>query len=42
MNYKVGIWIDHKKTVIVSASAGRVIAKTLIVAKVKEHYGIDR
>jgi hypothetical protein len=26
---KVGIWIDHKKAVIVSASAGRVTAKTL-------------
>ena len=29
MNHKVGIWIDHKKAVIVSASAGRVTAKTL-------------
>jgi hypothetical protein len=47
-HYKVGIWIDHEKAVIVSASADRVIAKTLestdklidpqIVAKVKEHY----
>jgi hypothetical protein len=26
---KVGIWIDHKKAVIVSASAGRVTATTL-------------
>jgi hypothetical protein len=29
MNDKVGIWIDHKKAVIVSAAADRVIAKTL-------------
>jgi hypothetical protein len=29
MNHKVGIWIDHKKAVIVSASAGRITAKTL-------------
>ena len=29
MNDKVGIWIDHKKAVIVSASADRVTAKTL-------------
>jgi hypothetical protein len=29
MNRKVGIWIDHKKAVIVSASDGRVTAKTL-------------
>jgi hypothetical protein len=29
MNHKVGIWIDHKKAVIVSASAGRVTATTL-------------
>jgi hypothetical protein len=29
MNNKVGIWIDHKKAVIVSASADRVSAKTL-------------
>jgi hypothetical protein len=29
MNHKVGVWIDHKKAVIVSASAGRVTAKTL-------------
>ena len=29
MNHKVGIWIDHKKAVIVSASADRVTAKTL-------------
>jgi hypothetical protein len=29
MNHKVGIWIDHKKAVIVSALAGRVTAKTL-------------
>jgi hypothetical protein len=29
MNHKVGKWIDHKKTVIVSASEGRVTAKTL-------------
>jgi hypothetical protein len=29
MNHKVGIWIDHKKAVIVSASGGRVTAKTL-------------
>jgi hypothetical protein len=29
MNHKVGIWIDHKRAVIVSVSAGRVTAKTL-------------
>ena len=29
MDHKVGIWIDHKKAVIVSASADRVSAKTL-------------
>ena len=29
MNDKVGIWIDHKKAVIVSASEDRVSAKTL-------------
>jgi hypothetical protein len=29
MSHKVGIWIDHKKAVIVSASAGGVTAKTL-------------
>ena len=29
MNHKVGIWIDHKKAVIVVASAGHVTAKTL-------------
>ena len=29
MSHKVGIWIDHKKAVIVSASADRVTAKTL-------------
>jgi hypothetical protein len=29
MNDKVGIWIDHKKAVIVSVSAGRVTTKTL-------------
>jgi len=29
MNDKVGIWIDHRKAVIVSASADRVTAKTL-------------
>ena len=29
MNHKVGIWIDHEKAVIVSASADRVTAKTL-------------
>ena len=29
MNHKVGIWIDHKKAVIVSVSADRVTAKTL-------------
>ena len=29
MNHKVGIWIDHKKAVIVSASADHVTAKTL-------------
>ena len=29
MNDKVGIWIDHKKAVIVSTSGDRVTAKTL-------------
>jgi hypothetical protein len=29
MNHKIGIWIDHKKAIIVSVSAGRVTAKTL-------------
>jgi hypothetical protein len=29
VNHKVGIWIDHKKAVIVSALAGRVTTKTL-------------
>ena len=29
MNNKVGIWIDHKKAVIVFASADRITAKTL-------------
>jgi hypothetical protein len=29
MNDKVGIWIDHKKAVIVSASADGVTSKTL-------------
>ena len=29
MNHTVGIWIDHKRAVIVSVSAGHVTAKTL-------------
>jgi hypothetical protein len=29
MNHKVGIWIDHQRAVIVSASAGGVTTKTL-------------
>jgi len=29
MNHNVGIWIDHKKAVIVSATADRVTTKTL-------------
>jgi hypothetical protein len=29
MNHKVGIWIDHKRAVIVSASASGVTTKTL-------------
>jgi hypothetical protein len=29
MSHKVGIWIDHKKAVIVSASADRVTARTV-------------
>ena len=29
MNNNVGIWIDHRKAVIVSASAGHVTVKTL-------------
>jgi hypothetical protein len=29
MDHKVGIWIDHKRAIIVSVSAGRVTTKTL-------------
>ena len=29
MDHTVGIWIDHKRAVIVSVSAGRVTTKTL-------------
>src|SRR4029453_243214 len=29
MNHRVGIWIDHKKAVIVSASGDRITAETL-------------
>ena len=29
MGYKVGVWIDRKKAVVVSASAGHVTTKTL-------------
>ena len=29
MSHKVGIWIDHQKAVIVSASADRVTSRTL-------------
>ncbi len=29
MNQKVGIWLDHKRAVIVSTSAGNVTSKTL-------------
>ena len=29
MNHDVGVWIDHKKAVIVSISAGEVTTKTL-------------
>jgi hypothetical protein len=29
MNHKVGIWVDHKRAVIVFVSAGRVTTKTL-------------
>src|SRR5687768_12395534 len=29
MNHKVGIWIDHKKAVIVSTSADHVTTKTM-------------
>ena len=29
MNDKAGMWIDHKKAVIVSLSGGRVTTKTL-------------
>jgi hypothetical protein len=41
MNHKVGIWIDHKKAVIVSASADHVTTKTL---ESEERYGrhLDR
>ena len=28
-DHRVGIWIDHRKAVIVSASAGEITAKTL-------------
>ena len=30
MSHEVGIWIDHKKAVIVTVSGGHVRAKTLI------------
>ena len=29
MNHKVGVWIDHKRAVIVSLAAGRVTSDTL-------------
>src|SRR5258706_10051534 len=29
MSHEVGVWIDHKKAVIVSISAGQVTVKTL-------------
>ncbi|MFN0149626.1 MAG: hypothetical protein ACKVU1_02815 [bacterium] len=38
MNHKVGIWIDHKKAVIVSASAGQVSTKT-VESNVEPHDG---
>jgi hypothetical protein len=43
MNHKVGIWIDHKKAVIVSASANRVTAKTM-ESEVGPHtrYSVDK
>ena len=30
MNAKLGIWIDHKKAVIVTISTGHVSTKTLV------------
>jgi hypothetical protein len=36
MDHKVGIWIDHKRAVIVSASAGQVTATT-VLSKIGPH-----
>ena len=36
MNHRVGIWIDHKRAVIVSASAGHVTTTT-VLSKVGPH-----
>ena len=36
MNHKVGIWIDHRKAVLVFVSAGQVTAKT-VESKVGPH-----
>lgn len=36
MDHRVGIWIDHKRAVIVSASAGHVTATT-VLSKVGPH-----
>ena len=53
-NHKVGIWIDHKKAVdrlgrskalsdrIVGIETTDKLTDPQIIAKVKEHYGIDR
>jgi hypothetical protein len=41
MNDRVGIWIDHRKAVIVSASADRVTVKTL-ESKVGPHSRASR
>ena len=41
MNHKVGIWIDHKKAVIVSASTDGVTSKTL-ESKIGSHRRFSR
>ena len=38
MNHRVGIWIDHEKAVIVSASANRVTVKTLHAQHLDRYY----
>jgi len=39
MSDKVGIWIDHKRTVIVSASAGRVTTSLDSEVPAHPHFG---